>query len=148
MRLGRALAGGLNVNDDAFPDFISGNPGDAPLGRRGAGTVVIYNGGNGAPLRTYRGARGIETRLFAVGQCRRSARSCVATPTDGTPAGVNAEVLTGAVLSNAEMSIDVLDRTVIPPVPGGQRIVVGTGAGAGSSDVVVVSGAKQRSGSR
>ena len=33
--LGRSLAGGIDLNDDGFPDIVSGNPGDAPLGRRG-----------------------------------------------------------------------------------------------------------------
>jgi hypothetical protein len=142
MWLGRSLAGGIDLNNDSFPDIVSGNPGDAPLGRRGAGTVIVFSGANGNVLRRYRGARGIETRIYTATQ-GGGGIAVQGFATDGRPAGVDTSVLQGADLVGAELSIDVLDRTVIPPVPGGQRIAVGTGAGGKTSEVVVLSGAKR-----
>ncbi len=141
--LGRSLAGGIDLNADTIPDIVAGNPGGAPLGRRGAGTVIVFSGANGNVLRTYRGVRGIETRVYTASRSGGSV-SVQGFATDGRPAGVNATVLETADIVGGDLAIDVLDRAVIPPVPGGQRIVVGTGAGAGSSEVVVLSGAKRQ----
>ena len=49
-RLGRALAGGVDWDGDGVPDLISGNPGDSPDLRRGAGSVTVFSGVDGAPI--------------------------------------------------------------------------------------------------
>ncbi|HET9063406.1 MAG TPA: integrin alpha [Candidatus Binatia bacterium] len=143
-RLGRALAGGVDWNDDGVPDLVSGNPGDSPDLRRGAGSVSIHSGIDGSRLVTYRGRRGLETRIVAAtrggsGVLVRAFRA------DGAPAVVNAEVLKGVDIGEGEVSVDVLDRTLTPPEPGKSRIAVGTGHAAEASNVAVISASnKQR----
>jgi hypothetical protein len=143
-RLGRALAGGVDWNDDGVPDLISGNPGDSPSLRRGAGSVTIHSGIDGSTIATYRGRRGLETRIVAAtpGGSGVLVRAFGA---DGAPAVVNAEVLNGVDIGKGEVSVDVLDRTLTPPEPGKSRIAVGTGHAADASNVAVISASsKQR----
>ncbi len=136
--LGRSLAGGIDYNNDGTPDVISGNPGDSPQGRRGAGSVHIYSGADGSRLRAFKGTRGLETRIFAA-KLSGATAGVRGFTSGGKKLGVNASVLDDATLAGAELSIDVLDRTQAPVVPGGGRVAVGSGSGAGSSHVVVLS---------
>jgi hypothetical protein len=137
-RLGRALAGGVDWNADGVPDVISGNPGDSPDLRRGAGSVTVFSGVDGSPLATYRGRRGLETRIAAA--TRTGSGVLVRTfGADGEPIVVNAEVLKGVDIGKGEISVDILDRTATPPEPGKSRIALGTGHAADSSNVAVIS---------
>lgn len=143
-RHGRALAGGVDWNGDGVPDLVSGNPGDSPDLRRGAGSVTVHSGIDGSPLATYRGRRGLETRIVAAtrggsGVLVRAFRA------NGAPAVVNATVLKGVDIGPGEISVDVLDRTLTPPEPGKSRIAVATGHSAEASNVAVISASnKQR----
>jgi hypothetical protein len=137
-RLGRSLAGGIDRNDDGITDIITGNPGDSPRGLRGAGSDHIYSGADGSRLQVFRGKRGLETRIFAVKRLGGTA-GVRSFNIAGRKVGVNATVHDNAALAQAAMSIDVLDRTATPAVPAGVRVVVGTGSGAGSSHVAVLS---------
>ena len=142
-RLGRALAGGVDWNGDGVPDLISGNPGDSPDLRRGAGSVTVFSGIDGAPLATYRGRRGLETRIVAA--TRSGSGVLVRTfGADGLLAVVNAEVLKGVDIGKGEVSVDMLDRTLAPPEPGKSRIAVGTGYGAEASNVAVISASNKQ----
>lgn len=142
-RLGRALAGGVDWNADGVPDVISGNPGDSPNLRRGAGSVTVFSGVDGAPLATYRGRRGLETRIAAA--TRTGSGVQVRTfGADGTLAVVNATVLNGVDIGKGEVSVDFLDRTLPRPEPGKSRVAVGTGHGAGASNVAVISASNRQ----
>jgi hypothetical protein len=142
-RLGRALTGGVDWNDDGVPDLVSGNPGDSPDLRRGAGSVTIHSGIDGSTLATYRGRRGLETRIVAAAASGSSVR-VRAFGADGAPAVVDAEVLKGVDLGKGEVSVDVLDRTLTPPEPGKSRIAVGTGHAAEASNVAVISASNKQ----
>ena len=53
-RLGERLAVVPDRNGDGLPELAVGVPGDAPRGRRGAGSVQIVSGADGSPLLTLR----------------------------------------------------------------------------------------------
>jgi hypothetical protein len=133
---GRSLAAGVDLNKDGFDDLISGNPGDSPFGRRGAGTVRVFSGANGNLIRAFKGARGFQTRIYTA-TSDGSAATVRGFAYNGKRRGVNATVFDG--LSLGALSIDVMDRTAIPAVPGQTRVVVGTGHGSTSSQVTVLS---------
>jgi hypothetical protein len=142
-RLGRALAGSVDWNADGVPDLISGNPGDSPNLRRGAGSVTVFSGVDGAPLAIYRGRRGLETRIVAATR-DGSGVSVRVFGADSTPKIVNAVVLKGVDIGKGEVSVDVLDRTATPPEPGKARIAVGTGHAADASNVAVISASSKQ----
>lgn len=142
-RLGRALAGGVDWDADGIPDLISGNPGDSPDLRRGAGSVTIHSGVDGSTLATYRGRRGLETRIVAT--TRASSSVLVrAYRGNGFPAVVNAEVFKGLKIGKGELSVDFLERTHTRPEPGKSRIAIGTGHAADASYVAVISASNKQ----
>lgn len=142
-RLGRSLAGGLDFNNDGVPDLVSGNPGDSPDGRRGAGSVVIYSGRDGSRLASYRGRRGLETRIVAATAESTGAR-VRAWRANGELAVLDVEVFAGVDIGPGELSVAHLDRTIKPALPGAARVAVGTGPGADRSDVAVVMAARKK----
>ncbi len=66
-RLGQAIASLPDMNGDGVAELFIGAPGDAPLGRRGAGTARVISGADGGELLRLRGRRGLETRIFVAG---------------------------------------------------------------------------------
>jgi hypothetical protein len=65
--LGFAVAGRLDFDGDLRPDVLAGSIGDAPQGRRRAGTVKVLSSVNGRVLRTIAGTHGHETRIYIAG---------------------------------------------------------------------------------
>lgn len=141
--LGRSLAGGIDFNADGIPDLVSGNPGDSPNLRRGAGSVTIFSGVNGTPLVGYRGRRGLETRIVAAG-VEGSAARVRGFRADGKRTVLDAVVFTGAILGDGELSVAHLERAIRPALPGVGRVAVGTGPGSAKSSVVVLSASKKK----
>jgi len=133
---GRSLTAGVDLNKDGFDDVISGNPGDSPFGRRGAGTVRVFSGANGNLIRAFRGARGFQTRVYTAA-LNGSTVSVQGFGVNGKRRGVNATVFDGVAVG--ALSLDVMDRTLNPAVPGQTRVVVGTGHASTSSHVTVLS---------
>jgi len=142
-RLGRGLAGGIDWDADGIPDLISGNPGDSPDLRRGAGSVTILSGVDGSTVATYRGRRGLETRIVAATRGSSSVQ-VRAYRGNGLPAVVNAEVFKGLKIGNGEISVDFLERTNTRPEPGKSRIAIGTGHAAEASNVAVISASNKQ----
>lgn len=66
-RLGQSLSSGFDYNGDGVPDVLVGSPGDAPGGKRGAGTASVLSGKDGEDLASFSGRRGRETRFFVAG---------------------------------------------------------------------------------
>ncbi len=66
-QLGFAVAGRSDFDGDGRPDVLAGSIGDAPQGRRRAGTVRVLSGIDGDALRTIAGQHGLETRIYVAG---------------------------------------------------------------------------------
>ena len=139
-RMGFGLAGGIDYNNDGVPDVVAGSPGDAPKGRRGAGSVKILSGSDGEVLAEFAGKRGVESRIFtfANGPDGR-VRSFNGT---GKRAEVNARVI-NQVTGN-ELSIAVIGESQDPPALGDTRIAVGTGQGGREPVVQVIAGDRRK----
>ena len=134
MRMGRSLAGGVDLDDDGIGDIVSGNSADSPMCRRSAGSVQVFSGANGNMIRTFRGSRGFQTRIFAALQGKTSTvRSYLS---DGTLRGVDASVFSG--IKAGELSVAVMDERQRPRVPGSMRVAVGTGHGAQSPSISIL----------
>jgi hypothetical protein len=134
MRMGRAVAGQIELNEDGIPDIISGNPGDTPFLRREAGTVNVYSGADGHVSRSFKGIRGYETRVFSASGS--SGAQIRAQRSDGAFRNIHATVLSQADVG--ELSIAVLDERQRPRSPGSMRVAVGTGHGSSDPSLVVM----------
>jgi hypothetical protein len=138
MRLGRALAGGIELNEDRVPDVIVANPGDSPGGRRGAGTVKVVSGNDFRVIRTFAGRHGFETRIFTFA----NAGGPTVRGFDFLSQLRELDATVYAGVNTGDLSVAVLDEGVTAPVPGTMRVAVGTGHGATQPRVQVVRVAK------
>lgn len=141
MRLGQSLAAGPDWNGDGTPDAVVGAPGDAPLGRRGAGTVRIVSGADGAELRRFAGRRGFETRVFALGHGIGGSVQLQSYAASGRRRGLADDL--SRLLRDGALSIAVMDD-VTDPEPDQMKLVLGAGAGADAPTVFVVSATRRR----
>jgi hypothetical protein len=141
IRLGQSLAAGPDWNGDQVPDAVIGAPGDAPLGRRGAGTVRIVSGADGAEIRRFAGRRGLETRVFALGHGIGSSAQLQSYAASGRRRGVTDDL--SRLLRDGTLSIAVVDD-VTDPAPDQMKLVLGGGAEADAPTVLVVSAARRR----
>jgi len=135
MRMGQSLDGGPDWNDDGTPDAVIGVPGDAPSGRRGAGSVRIVSGADGSELRRFKGRRGLETRIFTAGWRVGGMAQVRSVAASGRRRGLRKQVFRR--LRGGHLSIDVLDDAADPD-PGLMRLVVGAGHGADDKSVKVL----------
>jgi len=137
---GFSLGGDIDWNRDGTPDVLVGAIGAAPLGRRGAGSVRIFSGRDGHPLRSFLGRRGLETRIYVAGRAAGSGNVIRAFDAGGTQVGLNAPVLGSA--GSAGFSAAVVDDrqpgSTSIPAPGEVKVAVGGGSRTNVSDVVVL----------
>ncbi len=126
--MGHELQGGVDFNGDGTPDVLVGSVGAAPKGRRGAGSLRIFNGKNGNTMESITGRRGLETRFYAAGADGRVKAF--------DPEGKFKKLNGSFNARSGETSVAVIGDSA-KPAPGGLRVAVGTGAGATGSDVKV-----------
>jgi hypothetical protein len=140
-RLGRALHGGVDFNDDMIPDLVVGVPGDTARGRRGAGTVRILDALTGDEIRRFKGRRGRESRLFILGwDVNRRVRL-----TSYSRNGRRRELKEGVFrrLASGQLSLAIANETTNNE-PDTARIIMGTGVGADKDRVAVVASGRRR----
>ncbi len=140
-RMGQALAGGPDWDGDEIPDAVIGTPGDAPFGRRGAGTVRIVSGVDGAEIRRFEGRRGFETRIFALGRGIARNVQLQSYAGSGRRRGLTDDL--SRLLRDGELSLAVMDD-VTDPEPDQLKLVVGSGAGGNDRSVFVLSASRRR----
>jgi len=134
-KLGQSLAGGPDWDDDGVPDAVIGAPGDAPRGRRGAGTVRVVSGADGSEIRRFEGRRGVETRIFTLGW-RPGGRAVLrGLGSTGRRRGVRKDVFRR--LRSGDLSVAVLDDGKAQD-PTAMVLAVGAGHGADDSTVTVL----------
>ncbi|MBI5503847.1 MAG: FG-GAP repeat protein [Deltaproteobacteria bacterium] len=133
-QFGYSLAGNVDFNLDEVPDVVVGTLGDAPFGRRGAGSMKILSGVDGSKLFSLPGRRGLETRIVtAVPETATKARLRTFNRR-GRRLEVDTTALTGEILG--ELDVTVLnDRNV--PRPKAVQAAISTGRGAPKSLVEV-----------
>ena len=129
---GYALAGKIDFNLDETPDIVVGTPGDGPYGRRGAGSVRILSGIDGAQLLLAGGRRGLDTRMVSVTPSSNSSAHLRSWNSQSEGQILNTEVLVGVKLG--ELDVNILnDRNNPPP-----RVVqAAVSAGYGSNKSIV-----------
>ena len=141
-RTGHRLAAGPDWNNDGYTDVVVGSPGDAFRGRRGAGTVRVLSGIDGAPLARFGGRIGFETRLFIAGWTFDDVPEAISLDATGHRKEIREDVLRG--LRSGALSVAVFDDYVGAPAENIQ-IAVGTGHG-GDAPIVDVRRAGRRAG--
>lgn len=135
MRLGQSLVGGPDWNGDGVNDVVVGIPGDAPGGRRGAGTARVVSGADGSTLQEFRGRRGLETRIFTIGWRAGGGPQARSLAASGRQRGLRKDVFRR--LRSGQLSIAVLDD-VNNPDPGLMRVAVSTGRDADDQSIMVL----------
>jgi len=131
---GHALAGNVDFNLDEVPDVVVGTLGDAPLGRRGAGSMKILSGLDGSTLFSVAGRRGLETRMVTAIPETASKARLRSFNRRGRRLEVDTVALSGDELG--ELDVTVLnDRNV--PWPKRVQAAITTGHGAAKSIVEV-----------
>lgn len=133
-RFGRSLSAGVDLNNDLVADLLVGAPGDTARGRRGAGTVRVLDGITGDELRCFKGRRGRESRLFALGWDENRRARLVSYNRRGRRRGLNDDVFRRLV--RGQMSVAIANETS-GNEPDTAHIIMGTGVG-GSEDLVIV----------
>ncbi|HYC54792.1 MAG TPA: integrin alpha [Candidatus Binatia bacterium] len=140
-RMGQSMDAGIFYNADAIPDLVVGIPGDAPRGRRNAGSVHVLDGATGQTLEQFNGRRGGESRIFVAGP-----------GVGGRPVirafdlrGRRREADIGAFREQeaVHLSLAVIDDT-ISTGPDDMLLAVGSGPG-GSNRVTVYRAGRRRS---
>ncbi len=142
-RLGQSLAGGFDYDGDGVGDVVVGAPGDAPAGRRGAGSAYVLSGADGQTLARLGGRRGRETRLFVAGlgdSRRLSVRSF-------DPFGHvrEADIAPFRSSNGAAATLAVFDDAA-GAAADAALLAVGTGRGGSAPEVVVYRAGRRRSG--
>jgi hypothetical protein len=132
--VGQWLAGGSDFDGDDVPDVLIGATGDAPGGRRGAGSVRVVSGTDGAEILRLKGRRGLETRLFIAGRRVGGAPALRSFNRLGRKREIRRDIFRG--LDSGTLSVAVLTDTG-DPLPSDMKVVVGTGAGAADDRVNV-----------
>ena len=133
-RFGYAVDGELDWNEDDVPDVVVGAIGDAPLGRRGAGSVKILSGRDGSQLFQIPGRRGLETRVVVAAPVSTAGARAKSLNYKGRRSELDAVTLGGRDFG--DLSVDILnDRN--QPFPRTVQAVVATGSGATNSEVEV-----------
>ncbi len=133
-QFGFAVDGDVDFNHDSVPDVVVGTLGDAPFGRRGAGSMRILSGVNGSTLFSVAGRRGLETRIVtAIPESATKARLRTFNRR-GRRLEVDTTALNGEILG--ELDVTVLnDRNI--PRPKMVQAAIATGHGAARSIVEV-----------
>ncbi len=134
MRRGFSVTAGIDYDQDGTGDVVSGNIGDAPRGRRGAGSVTIHSGLDGSILRKFNGSGGLSTRLYIGGQTGGKA-TVRGFETPGSRSLKNQSTLLQGVAAGPP-SLAVIND-VAAPVFGQVLLAAGSGAGATKATVEV-----------
>ncbi|HYB97733.1 MAG TPA: integrin alpha [Candidatus Limnocylindrales bacterium] len=135
-QFGWALEGGLDFNLDEVPDVLVGTLGDAPFGRRGAGTVRILSGVNGEELFRFAGRRGLETRIVTALPETPTRARLRSFNRNGRRLEMDTVALNGIQLG--ELDVTVLnDRGANVPAPKAVQAAISTGHGSTDSTVEV-----------
>ncbi|RMD85430.1 MAG: hypothetical protein D6815_01900, partial [Candidatus Dadabacteria bacterium] len=134
MRSGTAVGGGVDYDQDGVLDIISGNIGDAPRGRRGAGTVTIHSGLDGKILKTFSGSGGLSTRLYIAGHTGNKATMRGYETLTSRPLKNGSTLLQG--IATGPPSLAIINEGGAPRL-GQLLMAVGSGAGAKGSTVEV-----------
>ena len=143
MRFGQAMASVPDVDGDQIRDILIGAPGDAPRGRRGAGTARLVSGIDGSTIREFRGRRGVETRIVFAGL--RAGRRPALRSFDalGRRRELRTDVFRGQTA--AELSPAILDEQAVAGV---NQLLVAVGSGRGGDGPLVSVWRAGRRGSR
>ncbi|MFP6609992.1 MAG: integrin alpha [Deltaproteobacteria bacterium] len=140
MKLGhRVLAG--PESGKGYARVLVGAPGDAPRGRRGAGTVRMLAGNSKQIIETFRGQRGLETRIFTFGYDRNSVPLAKTFGLKARPGELYAEV---GGSSFGDLSVAVLDDSRNADSYAKVKIILGAGSNAGADGRVVIMDARSR----
>ncbi|HYC54662.1 MAG TPA: integrin alpha [Candidatus Binatia bacterium] len=135
-QFGFSLDGGVDFNLDEIPDVIVGTLGDAPFGRRGAGTMRILSGEDGSELFSFAGRRGLETRIVTAIPATPTAARLRSFNRTGRRMEMNTLALEGIQLG--ELDVTVLnERGANVPIPKIVQAAISTGHGATDSTVEV-----------
>jgi len=141
MRLGQTLEGGPDFDGDGISDFLVGAPGDAPHGRRGAGSALLVSGADGSEILRVNGKRGIETRVFAAGWRRGHELRVRGVNFKGKRRAPRTDVLRRA--RTGLPSVAVVDSVDVA-TPGHLRLAVGAGHGGDDSSIAVLKASRRR----
>ncbi|HYC01370.1 MAG TPA: integrin alpha [Candidatus Limnocylindrales bacterium] len=140
-RMGQSLDGGILYDNDAVGDVVVGVPGDAPRGRRNAGSVRILSGANGALLKQFNGRRGGETRIFVAGESLARRPAVQSFDLRGRRREVDLSPFRGQ--SASSLSMDVLDEAIATG-PNDIYLAVGSGRGGEAPRVNVYRAGRRR----
>ncbi len=142
MRLGQSMAVAGDLDEDGVADVIVGAPGDAPRGRRGAGSAILLSGRDGSEITRFRGRRGVETRLFVAGLLGNRLPQVRSFDFKGRKREVRTRMFRGQ--SSGTLSMAVFDD-LADVVAGQMRVVVGTGPGGDGPRVQVLRAGRRAS---
>ncbi len=134
MRRGFSVAAGIDYDQDGTGDVVSGNIGDAPRGRRGAGSVTIHSGLDGRILRKFNGSGGLSTRIYVGGQTGGQATIQGFEAPGSRSLKGHSTLLQGVAAGPPSLAVV---NDVAAPVFGQVLLAAGSGAGASDSTVEV-----------
>ncbi len=141
MKLGHRVMTGPG-SGKGYARLLVGAPGDAPRGRRGAGTVRMLAGDSKQILQTYRGHRGLETRAFTFGYDRLGIPLIKTFGMKARPGEVYAEVGGSGF---GDLSVAVLDDSRNAGSYSRVKVVLGASSNAGfGGDKMIVLDARSR----
>ncbi len=135
--LGFSLSGWLDWDEDDLGDLVVGSIGDAPHGRRGAGSVHVVSGEDGVILKTFAGRRGLETRIVVAAPITDTINKLGSFKADGRKGELRSDDLFEET-AVGEFSVAILDDYGRPH-PNEVTVAVGTGANSRDSSVEVFS---------
>ncbi|MBC8291851.1 MAG: FG-GAP repeat protein [Proteobacteria bacterium] len=140
-RMGQALSGGEDFDNDGVNDLVVGSPGDSPRERRGGGKAVVLSGADGSEIWRVAKGRGPRARIFVAGwqdgrgvglQCRNTA---------GRRRGLRANVLRATVAGELSLASLAANDSVWQASP---LIAVAAGRGSGDTRVELYDALRRR----